>query len=305
VRSLIALLASLIALAHPAAAGAAAFSFSSQDRFVSLQDVARSTSALETASDFSAFDASLGSGQVAQSSTLDPTQIVVELSHDVVARTQALSGDVAEHFVLESSFEAAFTLDEASDYTLDASFAAPDFITDLNTFFPWFDTQVVLEAALVGPGGTLFAFSFDLQADCEFQEDCSFEQPFAQAGVLAPGSYTLSVRTFAVAESNVICVGFPPLCNMPISDASRSTSRVDLRVVPEPGTAAMLSSGVVALAAFASRQARRRSVRRTSQAAATSSGANAASVESDCDGMSSTIVPVSPAKLVGEFVSST
>ena len=242
----------------PWAARGAAFAFSSQERFVSLEDVARATSELDQAADFSAYDADLGGGQVTQTSSLEATRILAVTQHDVVARTLAEAGDVAEHFVVESSFATDFTLDAAADYTLDAELAVLGYVTDVHEFFPWFDNQLVLEASLVGPSGSVFEAAFDLQAECGFQQNCSFQEPLSQAGVLEPGSYTLTVRSFAIAESNIICVGFGCSNQIPIASASDGSASVDLHIVPEPGRNGALASGVVLLGALARGRCRRR-----------------------------------------------
>lgn len=91
----------VVAVLTASAAGAASFSFDSQDRFVSFQDVARGTSASQAAPDFADFSAALGGASVIQNSSLGATRIVGFVSHSIVARTQAESGDVAEHFIVE------------------------------------------------------------------------------------------------------------------------------------------------------------------------------------------------------------
>ena len=129
------------------------------------------------------------------------------------------------------------------------------YVTDPGEFFPWFDNQLVLEASLVGPVGPVFELSFDLQADCGFQQNCAFQLPLEQSGMLGPGSYTLTVRSYAIAESDIVCVGFSCSNPIPITTASDGTAFVDLMLVPEPGTAALAASGLGWLAALARRRA--------------------------------------------------
>ena len=67
------------------------------------------------------------------------------------------------------------------------------------------------------------AADFDLHDDCAFQEFCEFSQPLVASGLLAPGLYTLTARSYAELDT-------------------------------EPGTLTLLGYGV----AFVSAAARRR-----------------------------------------------
>lgn len=254
----------------PAMARAVSFVFTSQERWVSLQDVPRGTDELVSAEDFSDFDAVLGAGQVSIESSLTADAIVAIATHDVEARTRIDSGGVLEHFVAESFFETVFTLDEAAAYTVDAELAVLGyFVTDVHEAFPWFDNQLLLEASLLGPSGPVFELAFDLQAECGFQEDCSFSEPLSQAGILAPGSYTLRVRSFGVAEAEVVCIGI--FCSggpTEFSTTSDGIASVDLRIVPEPHATTLQIASLLTLAALARWRGRRRlEPRRTPQRA--------------------------------------
>ena len=256
-------LAALVCL--PASGSAATLTPISQQRFVVLTDVPRALTWRVDAVDFGAFDASLAGGIVSQSSSFAPTQILASTPHAASTGDLGETGLPLAHFIVESYFQALFEVDESSEYLFTANVAELESVTDLAEFFRWWDLQIQLEASLVGPGGSLAAFDFDLQDDCAFQEFCEFSQPLVASGVLEPGLYTLTARSFAELDTDIICVGFG--CSNPITQGSASTGLVgvDLRVIPEPGTLTLLGSGCVFVSAAVRRRLQARESARSSR----------------------------------------
>jgi len=241
------LLAALALLAGPARA--ATIAYLAQERFLEIEEVPSGAVQRVEAADFSAFGATLvgadGVSTVSQTSSLTATRILA-----------AVSQDAADERNVESSFSVTFTLDEASPFVLDGVFEELDTVTDIHEFFPWNEVQIVVEASLMGPSGTVAAFEFDLQADCAFQQFCDFTSPIEATGVLGPGTYTLEARTFATLRLAEICFGFLCSNQFTVETSSDALVSLDFRLVPEPATLGAVASGLLVLAAGA-RRARR------------------------------------------------